>query len=80
MGSSFGSSQTQSDSNQSSTIQSETGKMEEYLEFVKIHPEKQVAILEILDHNNIGSYKLFQSKSITQAQMSQWGLSDGIIA
>ncbi|KNZ44492.1 hypothetical protein VP01_9108g1, partial [Puccinia sorghi] len=48
-----GSSTTQSESNQSSTVQWETGTMEDYLEFVKIHPEEQSAILEILDHNNI---------------------------
>ncbi|KNZ52733.1 hypothetical protein VP01_3467g2 [Puccinia sorghi] len=41
---------------------------------------KQLAIIEILDHNYISSYKIFQSKSISQAQMSQWGLSDGIIS
>ena len=75
-----GSSPTHLDSHCSSSVQSESGTMADYLEFIKIWPEKQAAILEILDNNNINSYKLLQSKSISQAQMSQWGLSDGIIA
>ena len=65
-----GSSPTQSDSDHSSSVPSETEVMGDYLEFIKIRPDKCEAVLEILDQNDIGSYKLFQSKSITQSHMS----------
>ena len=54
--------------------------MDNYLEFIKIQPEKQAAIHEILDENDISSYKLSKSNSISQSQMSQWELSDGIMS
>ncbi|KNZ62077.1 uncharacterized protein VP01_1316g4 [Puccinia sorghi] len=75
-----GGSPAQADGNQSSTVPLETDVMGNYLDFIKIRPDKQDTVLEILDQKDISSYRLFQSKSINQRKMSRWGLSDGIIA
>jgi len=54
--------------------------MSDYLDFVKIQTSKQAEVLEILNQNDINSFKLFKLKSITQDHMRKWGLSDGVIA
>ena len=69
-----------SDGSLSSGEESETHTMSDYLDFVKIRTSKQAEVLEILNQNDINSFKLFKSKSITQDHMSKWGLSDGVIA
>ncbi|KNZ62056.1 hypothetical protein VP01_1319g2 [Puccinia sorghi] len=54
-------------------------KLSDYLKFIKIQTDKQEGILKKINQINIGSYKMFLLKSITQCQMSRGGLSNSII-
>ena len=69
-----------SDSDDSSGSESNSHTIEEYIDFVKIWPSRRESVMEILESNDIISFKLFESKNITHENMSKWGLSDGIIA
>ena len=37
-------------------------------------------VFNILDENDITSFRFFKSKTITHEHMSKWGLSNGVIA
>ncbi|KNZ49234.1 uncharacterized protein VP01_5133g2 [Puccinia sorghi] len=69
-----------SDGSQSSDSEVGTTAIINYLKFIKIRPTKHEEVLEILEKNDITSFKLFKSKNITQDHMSRWVLSNGIIA
>ena len=68
-----------SDDEESFGIKSVTSNMHDYLDFIKIRPSKKDTVFDILDKNDITSFKFFKAKSITHENMSKWGLSDGII-
>ena len=53
--------------------------MHNYLDFIKIQPSKKDSVFDILDENDITSFRFFKSKTITHEHMSKWGLSDGVI-
>ena len=63
-----------------SGIQSNSTTISKYLDFINLRPSKKQSVLDILETNDIVSFKLFKSKTITHENMSKWGLSDGIIA
>ncbi|KNZ43739.1 uncharacterized protein VP01_9915g1, partial [Puccinia sorghi] len=44
------------------------------------NPSNKNDLMDILEKNDITSFKFFKSQNITHGHMSSWGLSDGIIS